>query len=355
MLINSSKTANLKIANSEVIFISDASDIGAARRLAAALAKRLDFAEAEIEKIAIITTELASNLMKHACKNAQLFLQAIEHDNKQGLEILALDKAQGMNNVAQCLKDGYSTANTSGTGLGAISRLADFINIYTQPDAGTLVLARVYKKQNQQTNATLLELGSVCLPYPGEKLCGDTWAVHQSAERSVFLLADGLGHGFDAAEASQQACDIFQQNNQLGPAELIKILSTNLRNTRGAAIAVAEIDKNKKTVTFSGLGNISGNIITDKKIHRMISHDGTAGIGQYTVREFVYPWCDKSLLIMHSDGITSRWDLNNYPGITLRDPTVIASILYRDFWRGNDDVTVIVAKQKMADVSNNLC
>ena len=47
---------------------------------------------------------------------------------------------------------------------------------------------------------------------------------------------------------------------------------------------------------------------------------------------------------MHSDGLTTHWTLERLPGLAARHPSLIAGVLYRDFKRGRDDVTVVVAR-----------
>jgi hypothetical protein len=54
-------------------------------------------------------------------------------------------------------------------------------------------------------------------------------------------------------------------------------------------------------------------------------------------------------LVLYSDGLTTHWDLNAYPGLISRHPSLIAGVLYRDFNRGNDDVSVVVVKQKQVE------
>jgi hypothetical protein len=51
------------------------------------------------------------------------------------------------------------------------------------------------------------------------------------------------------------------------------------------------------------------------------------------------------VLIMHTDGLTSHWSLEQSPGLGRRHPTIIAAVLYRDFSRHRDDVTVFVARE----------
>ena len=51
-----------------------------------------------------------------------------------------------------------------------------------------------------------------------------------------------------------------------------------------------------------------------------------------------------SFVVLHSDGLKSRWDLSLYPGLSVRHPALIAAVLYRDFARDHDDVTVFVVR-----------
>ncbi len=61
-------------------------------------------------------------------------------------------------------------------------------------------------------------------------------------------------------------------------------------------------------------------------------------------QEFAYPFPKGATLVMHSDGLISRWTLDAYPGLAAHDPALVAGVLYRDFQRGRDDVTVLVAR-----------
>jgi anti-sigma regulatory factor (Ser/Thr protein kinase) len=335
------------------ITITDEIYISAARRKAINFADKMGFAKFEIDRIAIVVSELGNNLIKYATKNKtrQLIFQCILKENKNEknkqmtFEIMAIDAGPGISNITQCLQDGYSTGDTAGTGLGAVSRLSDFFTIYSLVGMGTVFLAHIHNKSNSLPSADFLEIAGICLPITGEEISGDSWSFYQTDERSLILVADGLGHGPIAAEASQLACEVFQENVHLPCGQIVTLINKRLRTTRGAVIAISEINKKQQTVTFAGLGNIAGIINNGNKMRHMVSHDGTAGGGQYVVQEYVYAWNEKSILVMHSDGLTSRWTLQQYPGLSVRYPSVIAGLLYRDFCRGNDDVTVVVAKQ----------
>jgi len=185
----------------------------------------------------------------------------------------------------------------------------------------------------------------VCLPKPGEEISGDGWAeYHQPGGRSLFLVADGLGHGPMAAGASAAAIDTFRKNTRFDPGRIAEAINAALWGTRGAAIAVVKVDTGRQTVLFSGIGNISSHILSAGASVGMLSYNGTAGGEISKIREIAYPWPEGAILIMHSDGLATHWKISQYPGLIRKHPSLIAGVLYRDHSRRNDDVTVLVAK-----------
>jgi hypothetical protein len=187
-------------------------------------------------------------------------------------------------------------------------------------------------------------MGAVCLPVDGEKACGDAWAMKVSREIARFMLADGLGHGPDAAEASNQAVATFLQTFPRSPSEQMMEIHNALRHTRGAAVAIAEIAFSLFNVRFTGIGNIAGLIYNGTNAVNLLSYNGTAGMGVLKTKEFSYPWTVDSLLVMHSDGLATHWSLADYPGLALKHPALIAGVLFRDHQRLHDDSCVLVAK-----------
>jgi hypothetical protein len=110
--------------------------------------------------------------------------------------------------------------------------------------------------------------------------------------------------------------------------------------------AVAEIDATADTIRFAGVGNISGVLWSAVRPQNMVSMNGSLGHGTVRVREFSYAWPPDALLILHSDGLGTRWSLDQYPGLTAKHPAIVAGVLYRDFTRGRDDVTVLVVRRR---------
>jgi len=182
------------------------------------------------------------------------------------------------------------------------------------------------------------------VPKVGEQVCGDSWAVVELPGRTLAVVADGLGHGPFAAEASLAAVRLFQDNTRLRPAEILEAIHRGLGSTRGAAVAVAEVAEAAQEVRFAGLGNIAGVVLTQQSSRSMVSHNGTAGHQARKFQEFTYPFPRGAVLVMHSDGLTARWDLDSYPGLLGHDPALLAGVLYRDFQRGRDDATVLALR-----------
>jgi hypothetical protein len=262
--------------------------------------------------------------------------------------MMALDQGPGIRNLAESLRDGYSTQGTSGHGLGAIVRLSKHADFYSVLGKGTAVLARWEGPASGHSALNPshgLRISAVSLPKPGQEVSGDSWAAVQHGEDLMVLVADGLGHGMEAHLASSEAVRILRQNPDLEPKALLERCHQALRSTRGAAVAVARIDYGRQKVAFAGVGNISGRIYSGCQLRQnAVSVNGTAGHQTERMQEFYYPWPADGLLQLHSDGLATGASLEHYPGLALRDPTLIASVLYRDFARGRDDATVVIVK-----------
>jgi anti-sigma regulatory factor (Ser/Thr protein kinase) len=317
-----------------------------ARRTAREMALDLGMDEGGAEHVAIVATEACTNLLKHATRG-QILLQTTSEESEAApsLELLAVDQGPGMDNLDQCLRDGFSTGGSPGQGLGAIQRLSKHSDIYTLTGKGTALLARWWLSKNSWKQANTPHLGAVNVPKPGEEVCGDSWGSVRSNGDLIIMVADGLGHGTEARLASCEAVRQLYENPDLPPKPLLTRVHQALRSTRGAAVAVARINFAHGKLVFAGVGNISARIYSGSEGRQnLVSLNGTAGHQCERIQEFSYPWPDDGLLVMHSDGLTTGTALEPYPGLAARDPALIAGVLYRDFCRGRDDATVVVAK-----------
>jgi anti-sigma regulatory factor (Ser/Thr protein kinase) len=325
----------------------DPSRVAEARRLVGLLAGRAGLSEADAGRAQIVATELANNLLRHA-REGFLIARVLQESEGRGVEIAAIDRGPGMD-VERCLVDGFSTGGTPGTGLGAVRRLSDTFDAYSLP-SGSIAAVRVVADggvTSRTREPDGLKIGAVCLPMTGEEISGDAWAAEAMVGgRILIVIADGLGHGPLAAEASTAALIAFHDAapSGAGPADILGEIHRRLRSTRGAAVAVAEISPATEELRFSGLGNIAATVVSGGSRRGLVSHNGIAGGTPTQPRELSYPFAPQSLLVMASDGLATHWDLARYAGAAARHPAVVSALLCRDYSRGRDDLTVVAAR-----------
>jgi anti-sigma regulatory factor (Ser/Thr protein kinase) len=333
----------MSFSNQSCSEIADSSHVGAARRKAAELAGEAGLDETACGKVGIIVNELANNILKHAGRGT-LLLQRIGVDGA-GVEVVAIDAGSGMVDLEKCLADGYSTSGTAGNGLGAVRRLSDEFDIWSAP-SGTVVLSRVFR---DAADRSADGIGGVCVALKGELVCGDAWAVRRNDADVFVLVVDGLGHGAPAAEAAESALAIFRKDQTSGTRQLLEQMHRTMQTTRGAAVAIAKVVQDTQQVNYCAVGNIAGRLQHADGSRGLLSNNGIVG-GQFRrMEEIAYPWNGPAQIILHSDGLQSRWALENYPGLMARHPAIIAAVLFRDFSRGRDDATVVVVKLPAAN------
>jgi anti-sigma regulatory factor (Ser/Thr protein kinase) len=328
----------------ELIAVREQSQVAEARRRAAAIVTGLGGGDSAVSNVSIIMTELATNIVRHA-QSGEVLVQSWNDAGGSGIEILALDKGRGMEDVAACFADGYSTAGTPGNGLGAIKRLASLIDVWSRPGMGTALLVRVRLGPGTATPSAF-EWGAVSQPVQGEEQCGDAWSVVHDRGRAMLLVVDGLGHGPMAASAAQAATRVFEDRALMEPpAAAMQAIHRGIASTRGAAAAIASLRAHTPELVYCGVGNISGTILAEGQTRKLVSMAGTLGHTAARTREFTYPVPPGAVLILHSDGLLTNWTLDGHPGLLARHPALIAGVMYRDFLRGRDDATVLVARR----------
>ena len=324
--------------------INDRSEVGVARRAAAGLGETLGFDEIQTGKVALCVTEAATNIVKHAGRG-RILLRTLERGRRRGIEMLALDKGPGIANLAASLRDGTSTAGSPGTGLGALSRLSEAFDIYAPPGHGTALRLEVWARSDGDDTEPI-EVGAVCTAKSGETVSGDAWGIEAAGSYQSVILADGLGHGPDAHRAAVAATRVLGNRGADDPIAIVEACHRALVPTRGAALAVARLACNKSQGSFAGVGNIACRVEAGAQRRTLASHNGTVGHTMRRAQQFDFSFPSQALLILHSDGLATHWNLGEYPGLASRHPGVIAGVLYRDHERGRDDATIIVIRNR---------
>ncbi|PMQ14896.1 ATP-binding SpoIIE family protein phosphatase [Janthinobacterium sp. AD80] len=329
--------------------IGEPSEIAAARRAGNELARLVGFDDVRAGQLAIVISEAATNIIKHA-RRGEILLRKVLRGGTSGIEVLAIDQGPGMGNVRQHMQDGQSTTGTYGVGLGAIRRLSQEFDLYTAPGKGAALMMVVWGPHASSSipASPNWQIGAVCLPLASEQVCGDAWNIVCEGHELSLMVADGLGHGPLAARASETASALLE-NSTPGlpplPAPFIELAHGALRGTRGAAMAVAHIDSARRELRYAGVGNIAACAFDAHQRRHLLSHNGIVGSNLRKVQEFRYPWQLGTMLVMHTDGLHTRWDLEQYPGLAQCHPSLVAAVLYRDFARGRDDITVVVLRE----------
>ncbi|MFC7241959.1 SpoIIE family protein phosphatase [Catellatospora aurea] len=319
--------------------LDEASAVGAVRRFAVDLAGAVDLGERKRADLAIIATELASNLVKHA-DDGTLLVRPIRHDDSVGVEIVSIDSAPGMADLAAMYEDGRSTTGTLGIGLGAVARLADRMEGHSTPGRGSILTVQLWRAAVPPPAWA----DGLTRPLTGETVSGDCHAVRTIGERRQVMVCDGLGHGPLAAAAAQAAYHLFHTAPDAPPAVVVERLHRGMSHTRGAALTIAEIDSGAGVVRTCGMGNVTATVLTGDARRSMVSMPGIVGHGKAAVREFEHPFGPESLLVMHTDGVSEKWRLTADPGLITRPPLLIAAAILRDAGVRRDDACVLAAR-----------
>jgi anti-sigma regulatory factor (Ser/Thr protein kinase) len=323
----------------EWIPVEDASAPGRVRREAMRQASRLGFPEHRAGEVGIAATELATNLHRHA-KRGLMLVRVCRSGSDGGLQIVAVDSGPGIKDFAHIARDGESSKGTLGIGLGAITRLATSYDVYSNVERGTVITAAFW---NGAPPSFRPPAAGFTRPITGESVCGDAWASHAQDGRVTILLTDGLGHGELAAIASREAVRAFLSDpTQEDLAGMLKRLDGALRSTRGAAVGILRVDRTSEAIAFAGIGNVTAWVDDGERRHALTSTPGIVGANAKKSRAIQLPLAAHSRIVMHSDGLTSKWNLTAYPGLRARDPHLIAATLLRDAGTHHDDASVVV-------------
>jgi anti-sigma regulatory factor (Ser/Thr protein kinase) len=320
--------------------VEDASAVVACRNAGLAMASRLHFPAARADSLALAVTEAASNLYKHARQGA-LLLSVNRDADAPGIDLVTIDSGPGLRDVSAAMQDGHSTAGTLGIGLGAIRRLADFCDLYSVPGHGTALVARFWPVSREPVSREpSIRSAGLIRPIAGEVECGDAFGVLRTDDAVTAVFCDGLGHGPLAAAAAAAALAAVLGEPAGEPVTLLERAHRRMSGTRGGAVAVVQVSRER--ARFAGLGNVAAFILSAGSRKSMLSVPGIAGYQARAFRQFEYEVPPGAAVILHSDGISSRWEAAAVPGVETKDPLLIAAVLLAEAGIHRDDAGVVV-------------
>ncbi|MGW7090198.1 SpoIIE family protein phosphatase [Streptomyces sp. NPDC054871] len=302
---------------------------------ARSLAEQCGLPGAMPDQAAVIASELASNLDKHA-HGGSLYIHPLPLGG--GLEILAADRGPGMPELQRCLTDGYTTTGTMGAGLGAVTRIATDFTIRTDAEMGTLSCARLAPPERSQTARQAV--GLVCVPAGREQHCGDACAIIDTDSVRTAIVIDGLGHGPHAAEAAQIALRSFHTVVDRPLTHILTAIHRSLRRTRGAAVGALRLGQEEGE--YCGIGNVRAVAVSPHQVrHRLTGQPGVVGWNIPTPQTHRFPLPPGTTAVLHSDGIDNRWT-HTPPRFMLRlPPSLLAGAVAHHHRSTRDDAAVL--------------
>lgn len=328
--------------------------VGRVRRKIKSLTKDLGFSPVQISELEIASTELATNLVKNGAIDGNIIVRPLSDGQISGIEMVSLDSGPGIEDVNAAIRDHYSTCDTSGLGLGAISRLMDEFDVFSrigtdisavgkQPPhpVGTIVTCRKWVKTPPEKS---IEHCVLSRSFPGETANGDGCLIKHSASHVLIAVVDGVGHGELAEEASQRALDCIDGHFDKPFMDIFTRLHDLLKETRGAVVTLVRLDKDQRTLEHAGVGNVEVRTHPREK-SGLMNQPGTLGFGRFKQpRVSKTVWPVGTTLLLHTDGISQKWSLDRFPDLLSCSVSTIAHYLMRNFRLQTDDATILVLR-----------
>jgi anti-sigma regulatory factor (Ser/Thr protein kinase) len=324
----------------DAILTLDEGCVSQARERVRAVGAAQGLPKPEIERLAIVVSELAHNQLVHSHGGAVAVLP-ITRGGVQGVEVIAADKGPGIADPTAALSGQVSVMGSLGAGLASVVRQSDEVDFDVRWGEGTLVRARKYATPPPFR----CEVGVLGRAYPGEPLSGDHALWMWSEEALVVGVVDGLGHGPEARTAADRAIELMRERPQLSPEQMMERCDAGLKGTRGAALGIVRLDRQSRSLSHSCVGNIATLVCGPGQVNAMACSPGALGVSHQRVRASRQEtWLRPGeLLVMHTDGLSSRTTIEDAV-LLRRHPLVVAHDLMRRFSKRHDDALVLVVR-----------
>lgn len=315
------------------VLVTDTTRIRDAARVVSEAALGLGLGPVRTDAAVLAASELATNMCRYA-GGGRFVAEAVGEPwgSARALQIVALDHGPGIADVPRALGDGFtSSADSLGAGLGACRRAADFFDLQSTPGRGTVAVARFARPEHRALFAGPARVGGLHAPLDGARLSGDALAFRNDRGRRTVMMADGLGHGAAASQASELASRFVLGRGGDTPETLLRGMHEVLRRSRGAAVALADIDESRRLLTFCGVGNIGARLYHGGSWRSLASRPGI--VGAFALRTPLperHGWEPGDMLVLHTDGLPSRWSPDGIERLAARDAAVTASVVFRD-------------------------
>lgn len=315
-----------------------------------AIAQRLGISDPKRESMLLVASEMVSNQIKHAGGRGMLQLW---QQPGPVLDILALDYGPGIANLYLAEKDGYSTTNTLGKGLGTIRRLSDEAFTYTQHESsghekkwsGAIFLSRFHvdndKNETAMDKLTGFKIGMFSNSLSNNQHNGDRIYLHRTGKKLHWLHLDGLGHGEKAQAATDNLAIHLARHDD--PDALLAAVDQQLVGSRGAVAIIGEIDLTRDKVQLLGVGDMHAHLYDREQLYNIAFAPGILGREHRSTMPFHAEFGKKFMIVTASDGIRRNLDIVNFTGLFNQPPQLIAYTLGNIMGRISDDQSIFVS------------
>ena len=323
---------------------------------------KIGFSEKIINQNIIVISELADNLIKHNAIDGKIICTIIDEGYRKGIQIISKDNGPGIDNITEALQDNFSSKQSLGVGLGAVRRFMDEFDIISKPSLnnswklreeiknGTIIFTR--KWVSNERNVMLdkkhfCNFGYFTRSKTGEDYNGDSYFIKRFDNKIISVVIDGLGHGEPAHEATQKALTYLKFNFKKSLKTIITELHNTLKKTRGIVISIALLDKQNKLLEYVGIGDTNTRLYKRDDVERSEELINVNGVVGYRLRSYnvaKHHLSKGDILVMISDGISSKFRFEDYQGLKNNHPGLIAYFILLNCGKVYDDATVIVTK-----------
>jgi anti-sigma regulatory factor (Ser/Thr protein kinase) len=350
-------------------------DVSHAVIAASDFARRLDFSELDSRSIGTVVSELATNIIKYAV-DGRVVIEEVTAGDRHGIQVTVADRGPGIPNIREALQDHFSSSGTLGLGLPGVRRMVDDFDIQSEVGRGTTVVVRKWLGgpsprarraellQGSSASAAFaergtdrgresyeapnepgrrLQIGYVNRPCRGELLSGDGVLVTELDGAALIVVVDGLGHGRDAHEAAKAATRLVRKEPNLDLSDLMRRLDVRLQGTVGAALSLCSIDLDSGLVRYVAVGNTVLRIEGERS-RRVGAMTGTVGSRLKAPRVETAELSSEDVLLIHTDGISERLTLEDYPQLRYQSPQTVAETILSRCGKKHDDATVLAAR-----------
>jgi anti-sigma regulatory factor (Ser/Thr protein kinase) len=329
------------LPDAHVIPIADEASVSLARDAVRREGARLGLSAVVIGALAHAASELGHNQLAHA-RGGQIALREIGRDGVPGLEIVAADRGEGI------LRPGTAFAGTGqsktglGVGLAGVMELADEVDVDVRLGEGSCVWARKFAEPVRRRR----EVGVMGRAHPLERVSGDHATFARLPDALVIAVADGLGHGPLAREASDAVVRSVAKAPHRELRAIVEECHDAVKGTRGAVMSIARIEEATGDLSGATVGNVTLYVCGPAVSARLGASSSVLGARgpKRPVRVEHAAVSARDVVIAYTDGITARASLEGELDLMREHPIVVAERMIERFAREDDDVLVLAAR-----------